>query len=356
MTIEDKLNGSELPVNEPLLSGHNGIAADAPAGIGFGLMRSRWMLLAVRRRRLLFYSGLGALLLAFILTEFVMHKKYRAEAIIRPVTPDQSGIGGLLQSTGLLPGNSSMGNGISGPPDPNEVVAILQSYAFTTAMVTQEHLAPKLMKGSRSLGSLIFSSKPKPPSEYSLYSLFRLMTARFDCNLSVRTGNMSLTFIDKDPELARTILGLYITRLRDQIRFQTVRDTSAALDSLLQEVSKTPDPTLRDSIYQLVAQQMQQVKTAQANADFAFVVVEPPFVPPYPVAPWPIFDSLAAGILVSLMVFAGLVVADSVPRLRQELASAIAATERARKEEIIPIKSRRPAPLTQTVEERPHPL
>ena len=59
---------------------------------------------------------------------------------------------------------------------------------------------------------------------------------------------MTLTFIDKDPELARSILNLYIDRLRDQVRAQTVRDNKAAERSLEQEAAKATDPLLRDQL------------------------------------------------------------------------------------------------------------
>jgi hypothetical protein len=319
MANKDNLNGSEQEAKEISRQSPNGgalIELQDDEGSG-GILESYFVLLALRNRRLLIISALCMMALVFVLTEFVMHKKYQAQAMIRPVSGDSSGLSGLLQSTGLMQGNSTIGNGIAGPPDPNELVAILQSYSFTTSMVEQEHLTPRLLKGSRSLSNLIpFLSKGTPTP----FSMYRLMSSRFDCDFSIRDGNMTLTFIDKDPELARTILDLYISRLRNQVRAQTVRDTKAALSSLEEEVVRTADPLLRDSMYQLIALQMQQVKTAKANSDFAFTVIEPPFVPPYPYAPSVILDTLVAGVLVSFMAFCGLVVRDYLPRLRRRLA------------------------------------
>jgi hypothetical protein len=272
--------------------------------------------LAVRRRRLLIGSGIGAMLVVFILTEFVIHHKYTAQAMIRPVAQDQNGLTGLLQSTGILQGNSPTLTQ-NGPPDPNELAAILQSYAFTTSMIAEEGLAPKLLKGSFSLSSLIPFLPNGPPSPYSLYLL---MSARFNCDFNLMTGNMTLTFIDKSPEVARSILVSYIRRLRNQIRAQVVRDTTAALRSLEEEVAKTPDPLLRDQIYLLIAVQMQQVGTAEANANFAFTVLEPPYVPPYSSAPWVIIDSLAAAVLIPCMVFFWLVVRELLPQFKRHLA------------------------------------
>jgi len=320
MAINDKLNGSEQPMNESLLGAPNGVPANIPDLADPNVPRSRWILLAARYRRLLACGGLGAMLLAFFLTGFVMHKKYKAQAMIRPSSPDQSGLGGLLQSTGLMQNSSSLGNGANGPPDPNELQAILQSYSFATSMIEQEHLAPKLLKGGRNLSSLLPFLKPQPQTQPpSPYSLYLMLNGRFNCDFSMRTGNMSLSFIDKNPELARTILGLYIDRLRDQVRAQAVRDNKAALRSLEQEASKATDPLLRDQLYQLAAFQMQQVTTAEANADFAFTVLDPPWVPPIPSAPRVLMDTVAAGVLAVLMLFFGLALRDLVPQFRKHL-------------------------------------
>ncbi len=193
---------------------------------------------------------------------------------------------------------------------------MLQSYAFTTSLVEREKLLPRLLAGSWNLRALLpFSSSDSP----SPYSIFLMMNSRFDCDYSMLTGNMTLTFKDKNPELAREVLGLYINRLRDQVRAQTVRDTSAALASLEQEAKNAIDPLLRDQLYEIVGFQMQQLKTAEANADFAFTTIEPPFVSPYPCAPWVILDSVAAALLAMLMVYMGLLAREGLPHLRQRL-------------------------------------
>jgi hypothetical protein len=357
MENNDRLNGSEQPGMEqsPLqrLDGATeGELFDETNG-GGGILNSYFVLLAFRKRRVLIAGALCAMVVVFILTAFVMHPKYKAEAMIRPVSQEGGGLSGLLQSTGLMQGNATLGNAITSPPDPNEIEAILESYAFTTAMVEQEHLEPRLFKGSHSLRNLFpFLGPRKPRTPYSLYLL---MSGRFDCDNSLRTGNMTLSFIDKDPELARTILDFYITRLRDQVRAQTVRDTKAALRSLENEVARTADPLLRDQMYQLIALQMQQVKTAQANADFAFKVLEPPYVPPNPYAPSVLLDSFVAGVLGFMMAFCFVAARDLFPRFRRHLAEMDAMAESgARDVPVGPKVRRRQAPVPE--EDRPYSL
>ena len=162
--------------------------------------------------------------------------------------------------------------------DPNELTEILESYAFTTSMIKDEHLASKLTKGSHHLW-------PFSHGQSSLYDLY-LLIHRGDDNYSMRTGNLSVSYIDKHPELATTILGLYIDRLRSQLREHDVRDSSAAIETLQGEAAKAIDPMLRDDLNDMISKQLKRKKIAQVNADFAFTVLDPPYTLLYPYAPW----------------------------------------------------------------------
>jgi hypothetical protein len=217
-------------------------------------------------------------------------------------------------------------------------------------MIKQEHLAPRLTQGGHFLRRLIpFLGPPEPPS---LFALYKLMSGRFDCDYSLRTGNINLSFVHKDAGLARTILALYIDRLRDQVRAQTVRDNRAALRSLEQEAGKATDPLLRDQLYQLVAFQTQQVQTAEANADFAFTVLEPAWVPPVPCAPWVALDTVAGGVLGVMMLFCCLAARKLFPQLRKGLADLDSESDRRRRD--LAVRPRKAPPTPEA--DRPYTL
>ena len=328
--------------NDKPLNGSDGLPAHSGNGAielgrfdeedaGGGILHSYFFLLAVRHRRLLLVASLCSMALVFVLTAFVMHPKYQSTAIIRPLGQNSGGLGSLLQSTGLSSSTNFAGTGIDSDigtnvHDPDELVTILGSYTFTTAMIEAENLGPTLVKGARSIWTLFpFLHRYGPPS---LWTAYMMMSARFDCDNSVRTGNITLTFIDKDPAFANRVLNLYIDRLRDQLRAHDVTYDKAAAKSLEEEASAASDPLMRDDLYDLAARQIKKIKTAEANADFAFTVLEKPYVPPYRYKPWVVLDTLAAGVLLPLLVFAGLVVWDWTPRVRMELAEAASESER----------------------------
>jgi len=322
-------NGSD---QEPARSGNGSISlVSLDEGERAGILHSYFALLALRHRRLLIASSLCAMVAMFCLTFLVVHPKYQATAIIRPIGQNSGGLSGLLQSTGLSGSTNFAGTGIDSDigtnvHDPDELVTILNGYAFTTAMIEGENLGPLLTKGAHNIWSLIpfFDIKPQP----SLWSYYEMMSSRFNCDNSVRTGNITLTFYDRDPEFAKHVLNLYIDRLRDQLRNHDVAFNKAAAKSLEEEAAITGDPTVRDDLYDLAARQIKKVRTAEANADFAFAVLDNPYVPPYRFKPWVVFDTIAAGVLLPLLVFAGLVARDWSPWVRTELSEALSESER----------------------------
>jgi hypothetical protein len=331
MPKDNKFNGAEIPMDHAS-NGPNGAIDLQPFDEERprGFLHSYLGLLAVRHRRLLLRASLASMAAVFVLTYFVMHWKYEATAVIRPLGQNSNSIGQLLQSTGLSNSIDYSGTGIDSDigtnvHDPDELVTILNSYTFTTNMIEAEQLGPRLTKGAHSIWALIpFTHRGTP----SLWSYYLAMSSRFNCDFSMRTGNITVTFDDKDPEFAKHVLTLYIDRLRNQLRAHDVRYSKAAGDSLVQEAAGASDPMMRDDLYDLAARQIKKASTAEANSDFAFAVLEEPFVPPYRAKPWVLLDTLLAGIVVPMLIFLFLVVRDWGPRARKELAEAASESER----------------------------
>ena len=321
---------------------------------GGGIFRSYFVLVAMRYRRLLIGVCLGSMALVFCMTAFVMRRKYQATAIIRPIGQNQNSLSGLLQSTGLSNMADMSGTGIDSDigtniHDPDELVGILTSYTFTASMIEAENLGPKL--GGRTLWTMLTPFLPHK-NKGTLWGYYKHMSAAFDCDNSVRTGNITLTFIDRDPEFAKHVLQLYIDRLRGQLREHDVRYCKDASRALQESAATVTDPMLRDDLYDLAARQIKKIGTAEANADFAFTVIESPFTSPYFVRPWILIDTLAAGVLLPLVVFIGLVVRDWTPRLKRELAMAASESEQIHDSIAVSLKRRRP-PTPE--DDRPYP-
>jgi hypothetical protein len=85
--------------------------------------------------------------------------------------------------------------------------------------------------------------------------------------------------------------------MRERLRVRYLRAAKAAIQSIEQQVTESSDMLLVGQLDQLLAQQLQQVGTAELQADFAFVVIDPPVVPDRPHWPQPLIEALMALVL-----------------------------------------------------------
>jgi len=240
-------------------------------------------------------------------------KWYRAQAVITPVTPDAS----LASSVGANSSISGMAGGalslldLGGQSDNVQIaeqyMAIMNSYAFTTDLIKQYNL-------TRRIAPMRYGHVP----HLTPWALHRTITSRFKTSFDYKSGNLTLYFLDPDPELARTILEHYLTSLRDKVRNAEVQSASAAVASLEAEISKTPDALLQNQLYELVARQIQREMLAQVEADFAYKLIEPPVVPDQYYAPQARRDAILAGVISFVLLATGVLMWDFVKRTREE--------------------------------------
>jgi Chain length determinant protein len=252
------------------------------------VLQARWRLIAA--------ATLVATVATGVVTKFAMTKSYRAEAIIRPVSAGavESRLSGLIGGLGGLGGAAGFGASLFGnEANPaNEYMPVLQSFDFTTQLIASHGLESHL-RGPRR--SLLGGDPPHPR-----WVRYRMMRSRFDCEFSIRTGNLTFYYQDPDRAMAGKILGYYISDLRELLRHQEIHDTTEAIASLRDEIKDTADNLLQTQLSELLARQIQQQKLAQVQADFAFKVLEPPTTPDKPYRPKVLLDCVLAGVLTAL--------------------------------------------------------
>ena len=241
-------------------------------------------------------SVLLAIALTVLVTSVLMRKSYRAFAVLRPVPKAASAgrIAGLFGSMGAgsSPLAALMGaEGGPGADEAQEYMTILQSFAFNTSLIARHHLDGALFKPSSN--PLIAMMEDKDPRWRS----YKRMMKWFFCDYSIKTGNITLYFRAQTPAEAETILGFYVDDLREKLRSREVTSAAAAIDSMKAQARETPDALLQAQLYGLIATQMQELRLAQVEADFAFTVLEPPAAPDKPYSPNILLDSAIAGFL-----------------------------------------------------------
>ncbi len=251
----------------------------------------------------------------FVLTALVLPRWYEATALIRPASQElpafqQSGI----SATGFNTMASSLGASLGfsgGAADAKEQLAILNSYDFTVALIHGHRLESRLIRKSRdgawlkvsSVTNLLWQVQPNPD-----WRLYRTMSRRFRAGYNESSGNLQLTLLDRDPAMARTILGYYVDGLRDKLKLRVVKSSEAAVKALEDEVARAADPMLRAQLDQVLATQIQQGATAEVQADFAFTVIEAPIVPEAFSRPRVWLDCLAAAFFTPLLLVAWIVI------------------------------------------------
>jgi hypothetical protein len=216
----------------------------------------------------------------FFTSKFLVRKSYRALAIVRP-TPRfamQSRLSGLSMPENL----ASLANVTGGRAgdEAEEYTTILQSYAFTTALIERHRIdaGPRSGIVGRALALLAGSDDPQ-------WQQYRQMAGRFSCDYSALTGNLTLYYQSDSAPDAQRVLGYYIDDLRDQLRQGDVQQANTAIDSMKSEAHATSDYLLQTQLYELIARQLQQLKLAEVQADFAFTLLEPPIAPRRPYRP-----------------------------------------------------------------------
>jgi len=217
---------------------------------------------------------------------------YQATSIIMPMTPDQADAQTSGDSGGLLGGASGgLATMLLGQGD-NEMVAenymaIMNSFDFTMNLVKRFHLATRLI-----------AKEGDDPATMQPYDIYQWINGNFDAEYDYKSGNLALTYIDRDPAMAREVLGYYLQSLQDKLRAEEINSATVAAKSLEDEVAHTSDTLLQQQLYELLAHQIQRQKLAQMQADFAFKMIEPPMVPDFKYAPHGGKSGVLAGFLV----------------------------------------------------------
>lgn len=252
-----------------------------------------------------------AIVATLVVTIFVMSKSYKATTILRPI-PKSAMQGRLSGMTGGLSGGfGSMAGLISGVPGSDEAqedMTILKSFSFNTALVEKHNLAKEFSKRST---NWVFARLDYDDPRWRAYT--RIMR-KFSCEFSNKEGNLTLSYEAKSPNEAERILGYYVDDLREKLRSREVQGADEAIDSMKQEARVTSDVLLQTQLYELIAKQLQQVKLAQVQADFAFTVLDPPIAPDKPSHPKPLLDCAIVAFL-SMMVASTVVLFVHAPYL-----------------------------------------
>ena len=237
--------------------------------------------------------SLVAMTLTALTTSFLMERRYRAYALIEAQQEDTA----FAKLLGM-PGRSASaafqfaGNIIPGMQSAaaQELVTILNSFAFSKEVITHLNLTPILTKPSM-LGSLW----PDPAAEDPEWSAYKGFQLRFGAEYSYETNSITIWYLDTDRKRAVTVLQGCIDRLRQVLEKRQAKESAAAFEAIQAATEALSDPILKSRLYELLAAQIETGSIASAQSDYIFRVLEPPIAPPEIYSPKTVLDTLAAG-------------------------------------------------------------
>ena len=237
-----------------------------------------------------FFSSALSLAIALYLPN-----EYRSYAVLSPKEKsseiDTQGLGNLANLGGV---SSIIGGGSNQHFD--ESLEILQSNKFLGQFLQNkfvELLAPK--KFDANLNKIIIDPKKynsdkdkwvrKPSSPWGIIpeeqeAIKHFRENNFDLSINRRNNFVTIGIKHISPEVSHKWLVELISQLDEKIRTRDVNEANEALTYLNERLSKTTTSNdVKNSLSKLAVKYEKTILFANINKEFAFNIIDPPFVP-----------------------------------------------------------------------------
>lgn len=224
-----------------------------------------------RRWRLVLAALIG--LIAATVYLLVADKMYTVQLTAVPARYEDamSADVGLSQALGGLGALAGIGNGYGDMT--LEGLAILRSRSLVEEFISDRNLLPILFADKWDLSRSEWIDPDDIPSLWDGYRLFseRLLSVTED----LREGLIYVRITWTDSSVAAEWANELLRDANDRIRDDVVREASANINFLHDELEKTALLDLRQSIFSLIEVQIRKSMLANTRPDYAFKVIDP---------------------------------------------------------------------------------
>jgi uncharacterized protein involved in exopolysaccharide biosynthesis len=257
------------------------------------------------------WKGKALIILIVMITVFstgilllFMPNIYQATAIITPVdnTEKEGKISSMLaqqfgqQFGSILPNSSSA----------SEIVNLLNSNIVREKVIQNYNLLPLLFherwdeerkvwkeESFLWLKKFLRSSDGedtkrggrKESSNPEIWDALRELQEIVTVKNNLKENMISISAEFWNPEMAAKIVKYLIATLNDHMCSEAKRVATVNMKYLMDQVSKNPDPYIKQKIYALIAHQIETSMMAEVKENFAFKVIDPPKEPDRKVKP-----------------------------------------------------------------------
>jgi len=231
---------------------------------------------ALYARRRLILAVVTTCTLIAVVVSLLLPPIYRATAVIAPVEDDSTG--GLTALMGQLGGLAPLaGMPMTGSDETQQQIAILTSRAFTAKLVEENHLMPILFADDWDAAAGRWKVRPdEAPTMWDAYREFDEIRA---VEQDPKTGLVTVSIEWGDPEIAAAWVQLHIDALNRHLQQEAVREAEDSIAYLTEQVERTSNVEMRQTLYNLVEAQTKKAMLARVRDDFAFKVIDPPVAP-----------------------------------------------------------------------------
>jgi capsular polysaccharide biosynthesis protein len=239
---------------------------------------------------------LGAALLAGLIGAGIslqLPKKYRAQILIAPVTQNEGVAGGLRGQLGGLAALTGIDLGSSGGRR-EESLATLGSAGFARDFIVAENLLPVLFWEQWDGQKRAWKNGELPPSLSK--GANKLLGDVASINEDRKTGLVTLTVEWYSPEVAARWANGMVESVNERLRAEATRNSAKSIEYLEKELAKTSVVELRQSIYHLIEDQVNNAMLANVQRQYAFRVIDPATTPETRASPRRVQITLASAV------------------------------------------------------------
>jgi uncharacterized protein involved in exopolysaccharide biosynthesis len=223
---------------------------------------SRWVLLAVA-------AVLGAVVAALISLQ--LPEKFRAQALVSPVTQGEGAAGSLRNQFGGIAALAGINLGGGGGRS-EESFATFESSGFARDFIVAENLLPVLFAERWDAAQGKWRDGEEPPTMEAAVTKFAgdVRTLSQDR----QTGLITVTVEWLTPELAAAWANRLVEMINERLRTEAKSNADRSIEYLNQELARTAVVDLRQAIYRLIQDQVNNAMLANVQREYAFRFID----------------------------------------------------------------------------------
>jgi capsular polysaccharide biosynthesis protein len=236
------------------------------------------LLSQIRGRPKIFLATAFLTVAAVITYAFLATPVYRGSVKMMPRENDAGGGGALQSILGQFGGLAALAGISLGSVNEQESIAWLKSRALFTVFAQEQNLMPILFKNMWDAAAQRWRTDLKtPPTMDDAWAAFDGGIRRVNDDPKTRVITLDITW--KDRHQAAAWANELVRLANEELRQRALRESTATIASLEQQLSHADAVELRQSIYKLMEVQVNRSVLARSRSEYALTVLDPAVVP-----------------------------------------------------------------------------